>query len=516
MLLNKQGDDHRRRVLLNAASNGLASGWAMLVSLVGLPLLLAGMGAEAFGVWILIQTMSAITGWFSIADLGMGTATTRAVAERASLNDHAGLSRVVGTACVVYALLGMLFGSLLAVFGPPSLPSLFNAPAALVGDLRAGLVVYSLAIFLDLVTGGFLACMEGLQRLDLARAVDGGRRTILVAATVTTASLGGGLRGVAIAAVLASACGTLGGVWVLLRHLPSVPTRPDRQEGLRLLRYGSTVALLNATGVLHRTMDRLIVGAAFGPEAVVLVEIATQAQNGVAAVLSAGSYTAISSAAWLRARGATETLQQLCLRGTRYSSFAVLPVAAVVMVLSGPLVRVWVGERFTDAGGLIVVAVIAIAAAAPLQVGSNLLQGSGKAAKVLQPAAVAVVVNLVASLTLVQVMGTVGTFVGTLVGTVVLTPALLRAILDETKLPARRFIVEAFLPPLGPAAAAALVSGLVLALPLLDVYTVVMGAGLALGTALVITVRWQMSREERRQIRETIFPMKPPAPECPG
>lgn len=186
------------------------------------------------------------------------------------------------------------------------------------------------------------------------------------------------------------------------------------------------------------------------------------------------------------------------------------------MVLSGPLVRVWVGERFTDAGGLIVVAVIAIAAAAPLQVGSNLLQGSGKAAKVLRPAALAVVVNLVASLTLVQVMGTVGTFVGTLVGTVVLTPALLRAILDETELPARRFIAEAFLPPLGPAAAAALVSGLVLALPLLDVYTVVMGAGLALGTALVITVRWQMSREERRQIRETIFPMKPPAPECPG
>lgn len=478
----------------------------MILSLVSLPLLLAGMGAEAFGIWVLIQTMSAVTGWFSMADLGMGTATTRSIAERASLGDHGGLAQVVSTACALYLVLALTFAGLLGGLGPVALPKVFNPPGALVDDLRVGLAIYSIAVFADLLTGGFMACLEGLQRLDLARAVDAGRRGILVGATVTVATLGGGLRGVATAAAVASVVGALGGGLVLKGRLPTALRRPDAREGLRLFRYGLTVMMLNATGVLHRTMDRLLVGATLGPKEVALVEIATQAQNGVAAVLSAGSYAAISSSAWLRARGDIETLQRLCLRGTRYSSFAVLPVAAVVMILSGPLVNLWVGDRFSEASGLAVVAVLSIALAAPLQVGSNILLGSGRAAMVLRPAAVAVVINLVSSLILVHLMGTVGTFVGTLVGSAVLTPALLRAILAELGVSLRRYVIEAFLPPLGPVVAAGLVSALVLAASLDDFVTVGVGAGMAMGAALFVMFRWNMSAEERHQIRDAIVP----------
>src|SRR3954467_10992070 len=77
----------RRRVLLNTASTGVANIWAMVVALATLPLLLHGLGAQAFGLWVLLQTFSAVTGWLSLVDLGVGTATARAVAERAALDD---------------------------------------------------------------------------------------------------------------------------------------------------------------------------------------------------------------------------------------------------------------------------------------------------------------------------------------------------------------------------------------------------------------------------------------------
>ena len=49
------------------------------------------------------------------------------------------------------------------------------------------------------------------------------------------------------------------------------------------------------------------------------------------------------------------------------------------IVLSGPLVRVWVGSRYDDAAGLIAVALAYLTIVAPLQVGSNLLIALGRA-----------------------------------------------------------------------------------------------------------------------------------------
>src|SRR6185295_6114404 len=120
---------------------------------------------------------------------------------------------------------------------------------------------------------------------------------------------------------------------------------------------------------------RFIVGAVIGPVAATLVEIATQVQNAAAAVLAASSYAAVSSSAWVKARGATKALRELLERGTKYSLLVTMPIAVGAMVLAGPLVSVWVGPLYNDAAGLIVVALISIAIAAPLQVGSNILQG---------------------------------------------------------------------------------------------------------------------------------------------
>jgi O-antigen/teichoic acid export membrane protein len=69
------------------------------------------------------------------------------------------------------------------------------------------------------------------------------------------------------------------------------------------------VAVLRPLGVLHRTIDRVVVGSVLGPSAVALVEIATQMMNGADAILSAMSYAVLPSAAWLRARGDRATLE---------------------------------------------------------------------------------------------------------------------------------------------------------------------------------------------------------------
>lgn len=503
----------RRRVLVNTASTGAANVWAMVVTLVALPLMLQGLGAAAFGTWVLLCTFSAINGWISLADLGVSTATTRAVAESASLDDHRGIATRVGSSLGLFTSLGLISTLAMATVGRRWLPSLFDTPERLVADLRFAIVVYAVQLLPDLLTGAATSSLEGLQRVDLSRAVDAVRRTAVAAASAVAALAGSGLQGVAVASLVVSTLSALlalGTLWVML---PDRRLALDRAEMRSLLSYGKTVAVLRPFGVIQRMMDRLIVGAVLGPAPVALVEIATQIQNGADAILSASSYAVIPSASWLRARGDGHTLRELLMTGTKYSLLVTLPFVTAPAILAGPLVRVWVGPSYAAAAGLAVVGLAYVALAAPVAVGSNLLVGTGRAGAVLRAVTLAVLVNLVASIVLVHRIGTVGAFLGTLVGTVFLIVPLSRSALAEVHATRRELWHTAIQPSVAPNLALAAVAGLVVVAPLPDPATLVAGAGLGLVAYVLVARRWSFSRAEVAGLRAT---MARPAPMVPA
>src|SRR5690606_24619239 len=86
--------------------------------------------------------------------------------------------------------------------------------------------------------------------------------------------------------------------------------------------------------------------------------------------------------------------------------------------------------------------VVFVLVAAPLQAGSNLLQGAGRARDVLRAATVSVVVNLVASIALANTIGLVGVFLGTILGGVVMIPLLIRPLGQLVDAP-RRIVARA-------------------------------------------------------------------------
>jgi len=494
----------RRRVLINTASTGAANAWAMVVTLVTLPVLLGGLGAAAFGTWVLLSTFSAVNGWLSLADLGVSTATTRAVAESASHRDGRGVARRVGSSLALFTLFGGLCALAMATVGRLVLPSLFDTPDRLVPDLEFAIVAFAAQILPDLLTGAANSALEGLQRVDLSRAVDAVRRTAVAAATCAAALAGTGLPGVALASLVVSTIGAVVALVVLWAHLPDRRLRVDGGEARALLAYGKTVAVLRPFGVIQRTMDRLIVGAVLGPAPVAFIEIATQIQNGADAVLSASSYAVIPSASWLRAREDHHTLRELLLTGTKYSLLVTVPFVFGPAMLAGPLVRLWVGPAYAAAAGLAVVGLVYIAMTAPVQVGSNLLVGTGRAGAVLRAVVVAVTVNLVASIVLVHLVGTVGAFLGTIIGTVFLVIPIRRAALDDVGASRGEFVRVAVRPVLAPGAALAAVAGVVVLAPLPDLATLVLGGALGALAYAAVAWRWAFSRAELAGLRATL------------
>jgi len=287
---------------------------------------------------------------------------------------------------------------------------------------------------------------------------------------------------------------------------------PSRSTVRPLVRYGWTIAGLNGAGVLHRTMDRLIVGAVLGAPAVGLVEIATQVQNGGAAVLAASSYTAVAASSWLDARRDVSKTRELLLVCTRYSLLVTEPVIVLIAVLAPRLVRLWVGPSHQAAAGLAIVAVAHLALTAPQQVGANMMQGSGRAGVVLRPALVGVALNLGLSVLLVHLSGIVGVFEDTIISTAMVSPWIMRSIVRVTGTTIRELLRESVLPGVLPAfgagAAAATVSYAIGS----DAIAAVCGLA-AGGAAVLATLPLALTAHERAAVQRRLHRAQPaPAP----
>ncbi|HYF45849.1 MAG TPA: lipopolysaccharide biosynthesis protein [Acidimicrobiales bacterium] len=491
---------YRRSVLRGTVATGVANGWAIVLGLVTLPLLLNQLGAAAFGLWVLIQTFSATSGWLSLGDVGLTTAGTRAVAAAHAVDEDARAARLAGTCLALFTALGAAWAALLALLGPVVLEPLFRVPERLQAEFATAVRWYAVVTLADFVIRGVLAVLEGAQRVDWSRGLEMTRRTLALGGPAVAALAGAGLAGVTAVSAAGTVAALLVTTVVLLRAPGVRVGLPALGEVGPLLRFGSSVAVLRPLGVLHRTMDRVVVGVVLGPSAVSVVEIATQLQNGSESVLSAASYGVTPSASWLDARGDHDRLRELVEVGSRYTLLATLPIVAVTALLAAPALTVWLGDGHGDVVAPAVLALAYTAVTAPLQVGSNLLVATGRIRPVLRAAAAGLCVNLALSIALVQALGVTGAFVATVVSAVVILPALGRPILASVDLDLRTFLATSVVPPVRATVLIALAVAGPVALPLPAVPTLVLGGLAALAAAGLAVPRTAMAPGELRDL----------------
>lgn len=486
----------RRRVLRNAAAGLAANVWAMVVALVTLPLMVHGLGLANFGRWVLLQTMSASTGWMAMLDGGLAVAGTRLVSTRAAIGDRKGTGAALGTTLATFVVLGAAGAGISLGIAWPVLRLLGRVPAGMAQAAHAAALLLALQVAGEFVQQGAESCLEGLQRLDRSRAVDAMRRALFYGSTAAAALSHGSLRTVEVAAVAASALGAVLGVGALLAQRP--PRLSVMAGDLReMLGYAATVALLRPISALYGLMDRVIVGAVLGPVAVSAVEVATQLANGAEAVFTGITAALVPSSAWVDARGDRHRLTETLLSGTRYALVSSWPLAAGVAMLATPGIRLWTGARLAiTAAGPTRVAMAATALAAIGQVGGNILLGAGRGRVILRAAAVGVVVDLVASVALVYPLGVAGVFWGTLAAAAVTTPWITVAACRQCGTDLRRLFAEAVAPAIVPVLAELAVLGVVDGLRLGPTATLAIGVPLGTAVVMAATLRWALPARE--------------------
>lgn len=408
----------RDRALIQAAWSG--SSVRVLVAVVGavtVGLAVRSLGDEQYGV---VATLATMVGLLGFADFGVGLGLLTMLARAHGEDDPSRMRGVVSSAWAallgIGAVVTVLFVALALV-----LPwqDLLGADAVPSGTVRAGVVVFALAVGLAVPATIGARVLLGLQRGAIVSAWQ------LVAAVATLGS-------VALCALLdaplpAYVAATIGvptlvngvqSVWVLRwAHADLAPRFSDvRRATMREVVGLSGVFLgLNIAVAFAFQTDAIIVAAVLGASSAAVFAVSRQLFTLVLGLFSGASQQMWPALAEAMTRG------DLTWARTRFVRVAALGVGgsalvSVVLVLIGPwVIRIWVGESLVPSRGLL----LAFAVWTVYSLGMGQASLVLNAARVVRPQLVMAVLmaaaNIPLSIYLTREIGLAGPLIGSLI-----------------------------------------------------------------------------------------------------
>lgn len=368
----------QRALFRNSATMALSRVLSAAVGLLMVPLIVARIGVDGFGVWEAILAVATLAGLFQNAIAG--TLLWRAAGEHAA-GHAAGVSRTLR--------LGLGFIVLeLFVFVPPmvflrrEMLAALNVPMAY-SDSAALVLPATVAVT---ILGGVNECIgavvTGCQRSGsvaiaqtVAQAVNYG---------VVIACLFGGL-GLAsmLLGLLAAALVTFAILLLVARRLmnrlvlvPAVPTRPE----VRLMwPYMRNMMVGSIAIAVRGQLTKLVTASAASPTWTGYYGIANRLASTILIMLSFFSYPAVSAFAALRAKGTSADVDALYLRLLRVVSMASGAVAVVVASGYDRILVAWLGRYIPEVAPMLILLVVTnVLVTIMTGIGSALCKGVGK------------------------------------------------------------------------------------------------------------------------------------------
>jgi O-antigen/teichoic acid export membrane protein len=148
------------QILKNVGSSWFSLGINIVVGVFLSPYILHRLGDAAFGIWVLIFSL---TGYYGIFDFGIRSSIIRYVSKYTATHDLEEVSGLVNSAMFTYSCVGLL-SLLITVLGCVYVDRLFKIPADFQSTARWLLLVVGSSVALGFPLGVFGGMLEGLQK----------------------------------------------------------------------------------------------------------------------------------------------------------------------------------------------------------------------------------------------------------------------------------------------------------------------------------------------------------------
>ena len=335
---------NKRQLLTNVGSSWFSLGFDVLVGLFLSPFLLHWLGDTAFGIWVLIFS---ITGYYGLFDLGIRSSVVRYVSKFTATDDIEDLAKLINTSLFTYSCIGvlsLLVTALLSFY----VDHIFKIPPEFHSTARWLLLMVGASVGIGFplgVVGGYL---DGLQRFYInnwANIAGDIARLVLIILAVRQ---GRGLLTIAaITVLLPIVLYVIRGI-IAYRILP-VPfglKYVDRSTFRTMANYsGVTLIIMVATQLKFKT-DNLVIGTMISAAAVTYFSIGARIVSYAQQMVMALAQNFLPLASQSEATGNTNRLRKVFLAGNRVCAFTAFPITVTLLVLGRSVIEVWVGKRY--------------------------------------------------------------------------------------------------------------------------------------------------------------------------
>lgn len=265
-----RAQERHRRAALSAMAAALSKALSVLATLVSIPLALAYLGDERFGIW---STLSALVLALQFADLGLGNGVVNAVSTAFGARDTAALKRYVSSAaytllavCVVLGLMGLV---LLTAVPETAWAQLFKLKGAQAqAEVLPALAVFAACVALAVPLGLVQRVQIAMQRGFIASLWQCGANLLSLLAIWQATVWQLGLPWLVLALLAAPLLSALGNALVFFwrsdRELKPAWQHVDRAATALLLRTGASYFVIQVAVAVVFASDSLFIAHLLG------------------------------------------------------------------------------------------------------------------------------------------------------------------------------------------------------------------------------------------------------------
>lgn len=402
----------KRQIIKNISSNWFSLGINILTGILLSPFILHRLGDTAFGLWVLIFS---ITGYYGLFDLGIRSSVVRYVAKFTAVDENDELAKLINTSLFSYSCIGAA-SLIVTVILCLNVDRIFHVPPGMAITARWLLLMVGTAVGLGFPLGVFGGFLEGLQRFYIVSWSNIVTTMLRAGLIVAALSAGYGLITVALITVslplIASIVRTV--VALRLHPVPIGLRYVEKATFRRIVNYSSSTFLIMLAGRLKFKSDEILIGAMMSAAAITYFNIGNRIVDYAGQVVTtlASVFTPMSSQS--EARGDMNRLRKIFVVGNRVCAFIIFPICATLLILGRSVIEVWMGRKYVATSyPVLVIMIIACTLWWSQSASGRVLFGMSKHGTWAKITLLEGVGNLVLSVALIPYYGIIGDAFGT-------------------------------------------------------------------------------------------------------
>ena len=451
-----QRPDERRLVIF---ARNLVTRYALivinaLIGLVVLPFNVRHLGADDYGLWMLVAS---VTTYFSVLELGYGGAVVKYVAEFRAKKDAKALNEVLSTMFFVFSAIGVVV-YLAAIAVSFLLPHIFNLAPSQVATGQTVLLIIAVNVTLHFVFSVYGGVINGFEKYYINNVVGTTFNILVAAVNVAVLWMGYGL----VELVTATTIVRVMPYWVYRRNahmvFPELSIRRAyfNRERLRdLTGFSVYLAVIDWASKLTFMTDSFLLGIFTNTAVVGVYAVAQRLADALLRMTTQLHNFLFPAVVHQAVEGSVDGQRNLLIKATRFQLAIAVGMCATVAAVADVLIRAWVGPDFHAAAYVLAVLSGTVVLRAWMGIPSTVLKGTGHHRYLAIASSWCGVANLLLSIVLVKLFGMNGVAWGTAIPVAVLATYVFARACQTVALPVLRGYREIVWPAFWPAAVVA-------------------------------------------------------------